>query len=124
MIESLQLSPRKGEPVPASAVVHRTSEAVRLTRVALLLAGGGAIGLVAIVVPPHGVWVLGAWAATGVAAWAVWNQGERIQSITGKCSACEAELTLQDVGVWSSDLWVRCPSCQAPYRVGRPMSPS
>jgi hypothetical protein len=118
--EQLVLVPHRGDAITVDATVRRPSEAQRLTKTGAIVAGGGVLGIAAIILPPHGVWSLGAWAASGVAAYATWTKGAVIEAINGRCSACNAELTLSDVGAWTSDLWVRCPGCQAPYRIQKP----
>ncbi len=118
--ERLTIRPHRGPPLQVEAVLARTSPGRRLARSAAWAVGGGLVGLLAVVIPPHGVWTLGIWALSGALAWFLWDRTVAIAELTGECSACEAKLTLKDVGPWSSDLWVRCPSCQAPYRVDRP----
>jgi hypothetical protein len=116
-VRPIRLRPARGEPVPAQAEVVTTAEGVRFARSAGIAVLAAVIGLALVVIPPHGVWSLAGWAAGGVAAWALWSRGAFVARIEGRCPACNAALTLTDVGAAGDDLWVRCPGCQAPYRV-------
>lgn len=110
---------------PRRAVIHghatwtRVPEWRRTARTAAIAAVGGLFGAIGLVVPPHGAVSLIVWAITGLAAYASWGRATFLDAVDFPCS-CGAAVHLEGLGAWSPDLWVRCPTCAAPWRVDAP----
>ncbi len=118
--EPLELTPRSGAPVAARAVVHRVAPGWRTARSALIAGSGVAMAVPAVVLPPHGLFSIGALAVGGIAAYVAWTRGLAIARVHATCVKCGAAFTVTDLGGWSDDQWVRCTGCAEPYRVGKP----
>ena len=118
--ESIELRPRSGPQIIGSAQVRRTAAPWRTGRSVLIGVCGGMVAIVAVVVPPHGVFSLAVASFTGLSAYVAWSRGFAIGRLTATCGKCGAPFSVEELGSWSDDLWVRCVECKEPYRLGKP----
>jgi hypothetical protein len=117
MKEDITLKSRGGATTDASAEVQRFSSAQRLSKALPVAVGGTVLGLCTIVIP--GVHLISVWLipllSLGI-AWYFYSRIGAVDSVTGPCPDCEAEMTAEG-GPWEEPMWLRCSACNKPLEV-------
>ena len=121
---SIQLRPRDGEAVAATAEVVRYGPGDRTSRAGLIAGCGIALGAMSIVVP--GVHLISTWLlpllGLGIAAY-VYRIEAKVGPIAGPCPSCGATMNIEAPGsVADEAVWVRCDQLSPPDGAAAPRS--